>query len=371
MREVDPATIRILHFVYTLEGGGAEHQLRHFVNNSHPKPIQNAICCFDETGMNKIQAGNKIYVINRNHKYDLCFWEIKEVLRDWGPDIIHIWLPNILQYGLPAPRLLGKVKIIASYRGNYRLASLRQFFQIPFFLLSDSIVSNVPLACLNPPYKQLFKLKKGRFIPNGFPIQNLSEEEYPSQVGMNDKEEFTLLFAGRLNPVKNIPILFHALNILLSRGVQCNLVIAGNGILHDQLIKLSHEMNLNDRVTFSGYQDDLAHLMKRSDLLVLPSFREGMSNSLFEAMALGLPVAASDIPVHRFWLEHGKDGILFDPHNPADLADKIEILMEKPDHEVNRIIDNARNLVNELSITHMVDNYEQFYRELIENENIC
>jgi glycosyltransferase involved in cell wall biosynthesis len=356
--------IRVLHLIFTLVGGGAEKQLVNFVNHANCPQIENAICCFDEKGLSKIRNGIKTFVITKKHKLDISYRKVREVYKIWNPDIIHVWLPSMLIYSLPAAKFRYSRKFLAGYRGNCRLDSAKRFVQFLFLLLSDSIVSNIPYECLHPPYKQLLKLKRGKFIPNGFQMQTTIEKSGFDLQREQGHQDYRLLFVGRLDPVKNIPLLFHALQILLARKIRCRLLIAGEGSQRDDLLKLSEEMGLEEAISFLGFQENIPQLMKESELLVLPSFQEGMSNSLFEALSVGLPVAASDIPVHRYWLKHDYNAVLFDPQSPLDLAAKIEYVRNKSDINLQKIVNNAKIMVAELSIGRMVYEYQSFYQEI-------
>jgi len=365
-----PKPIRVLHLIFTLEGGGAEQQLCYLTHHTDPTWVENAICLFDDKGVEKVKTGTNVFVIERDNRFDFCTRKVREVYQTWKPDLIHIWLPSMLIYGIPAA-VLGKnciVKVIAGFRGSYKLNSLKRLLQILFLVLVDRIVSNIPDVCLNPPYKQLFKMKGGRLIPNGFPIQDLFASSAANRAEGKAPEEFRLLYVGRLNPIKNIPLLFKVLRILLSRGIRCKLVLAGAGSQKEELTGLCREMNLEGSIQFLGYQENITQLMGKSDLLVLPSFREGMSNSLFEALAFGLPVAVSDIPVHRYWLDHDQNAFLFDPRDPAGLADLIETIINKPESELQMIVDAAQDLVGDLSVNNMAVQYQNFYWEISSDE---
>ena len=359
------ANIRVLHLIYTIEGGGAEQQLTYLTHHSDPSQIENAVCVFNDKGLSKIKSGIKTFVIDRKHRFDFSMKKIREVYKSWRPDVIHIWLPSELIYGLPAAILERRSQVIASFRGNYRLNSIKRLLLLPCFLLSDAIVSNIPQECLYPPYRQIYQLKKGHLIPNGFPVGELRAASASNYSDKNAQAPFRLLFVGRLNPVKNIPLLFDALHILLSQGISCELVLAGDGRQREELIRLCQKMDLDQSVRFLGYREDVTQLMGQSDLLVLSSFREGMSNSLFEALACGLPVAASDIPVHRYWLTHGQNAILFDPHDAQDLADRIKAMMDQPEAEIKKIIAGGQALVEDLTAAKMALKYQDFYRELV------
>ena len=118
-----------------------------------------------------------------------------------------------------------------------------------------------------------------------------------------------LLSVGELNENKN-----HECVIRAIEGMDVYYIIAGKGGLHDQLLEVAEEVGVSDRVKLLGYRKDVAELYKASDVFVFPSFREGLSASLMEAMASGLPVVCSRIRGNTDLInENG--GALFNPHS--------------------------------------------------------
>ena len=110
-------------------------------------------------------------------------------------------------------------------------------------------------------------------------------------------------------------------------GVQLRLV--GDGPERRDLEQLVSELNLVDRVTFAGRlteTDTLAEIA-RSDVLVLPSFMEGLPIVLMEAMALGVPVVASRVAGIPELVEDGVNGLLFAPSDWTELGACIERLL--------------------------------------------
>jgi len=142
-----------------------------------------------------------------------------------------------------------------------------------------------------------------------------------------------VLYVGGISPHKNLDGLLRSLDLLRRRGcVAWHVVIVGD-YEHDsfhgcypELCALRRELRLDNLVTFTGFvpNEDLVQLYNAATLLVLPSFSEGFGLPVVEAMACGLPVAASD----RGSLPEviGSAGVLFDPSDPDSIAAAIERL---------------------------------------------
>jgi glycosyltransferase involved in cell wall biosynthesis len=131
--------------------------------------------------------------------------------------------------------------------------------------------------------------------------------------------------AARLSPEKGLEFLIHAVKLLLNQGHELQLRLAGDGPRRKELERLANELMLSDRVQFLGFldEDEIIHQLQVSDLFVLPSFVEGLPVSLMEAMAIGVPVIATNIAGTSELVEDGRTGLLVRPSDSQALADAI------------------------------------------------
>jgi glycosyltransferase involved in cell wall biosynthesis len=109
------------------------------------------------------------------------------------------------------------------------------------------------------------------------------------------KKGFTLLYVGRLVPLKGHATLLQAVALTRSHHPDVQLWIVGDGPLQPSLRKLTDELGLNDSVTFFGEQGDVSPFMLAADLFVSSSVTEGLPVSLLEAMSVGLPAVVTDV----------------------------------------------------------------------------
>lgn len=108
---------------------------------------------------------------------------------------------------------------------------------------------------------------------------------------------FVVLWYGRLDPVKRLPIVVGCARIMAGENVV--FLIAGDGPERPRIERLIRSLGLEDRVRLLGWQTDVAALLATADALLFPSRTEGMPNTVLEAMAAGVPVVGSDIPALR------------------------------------------------------------------------
>lgn len=137
-----------------------------------------------------------------------------------------------------------------------------------------------------------------------------------------------LLCVGRLSPEKGHAGLLEAF-ASLSKSYEIELHLIGDGPTRALLEKLAGELGISSRVRFLGAMAEAATLAEiaKADLLVLPSFLEGLPLVLMEAMALGIPVVAPRVAGIPELVEDGRNGLLFTPSNWGELAEQISRLL--------------------------------------------
>lgn len=145
-------------------------------------------------------------------------------------------------------------------------------------------------------------------------------------------DRFRLLAVGRLHPVKGFDLLIQAFTLLASYFPDWDLVILGEGDERAALQKQIDEANLTSRISLLGRVGNMDDWYKQADMYVLSSRAEGLSNTLLEAMASGLPVVAMDCDTGpREIIRDNIDGILVNPpENPDALAAHLSDLMARP-----------------------------------------
>ncbi len=165
------------------------------------------------------------------------------------------------------------------------------------------------------------------------------------ELGIGDSD-IMFLSVGELNSNKNHEIVIKALTKLPNNLVY---VIVGKGTGKDYLNRLVSEEGLQNRVKLVGFREDVADFYDASDAFIFPSFREGLSVSLMEAMASGLPVACSEIRGNVDLIDMD-GGVFFNPADENSVADAIKKLLESDkvamsDHNIEKINDFSLDTV--------------------------
>lgn len=169
--------------------------------------------------------------------------------------------------------------------------------------------------------------------------------------------------AAILSPIKSIDTLIKAFSRISRRFENFNLVIIGDGPSKPDLELRAHNLQLEDRVIFTGKlrPEEVKDIMKDCFVFVLPSLSEGLPRVLLEAMALGKPVIGSNVGGILNLIKEGENGMLFSAGNDKDLASKMTMILGNESLR-KRLGENGRKLVES---KFSVDSYVNNYRAMI------
>ncbi|MDX2038293.1 MAG: glycosyltransferase family 4 protein [Isosphaeraceae bacterium] len=194
-------------------------------------------------------------------------------------------------------------------------------------------------------------------IPNGVPM--------PETAWVPPEQPRRAVYVGRLAREKGLDVLIESWRRVVERAPDARLRLVGDGPIRGELEALTEEVGLDESVEFAGAKPDASSDLAAGDLFVLPSREEGMSIALLEAMALGIPVAATSIPGNRRLIEPGEHGRLAAVDDPIDLADTILASWSDPAGSA-RMGRAARERVRaEFSIERVARVHLEFFERLI------
>ena len=168
-----------------------------------------------------------------------------------------------------------------------------------------------------------------RFIRNGVPGFPVGKSPMRrSELGLSG-DHLVVIAVGRLVPVKGLDVLLSAFALVQKDAPMARLVLVGEGPERARLSSQIASLGLEDVVHMLGQRNDTARLLQMSDIFCLPSRSEGLSISLLEAMAAGLPVVATGVGATPEVVT-GDVGIVVPPESPVELADALEALLNDP-----------------------------------------
>ena len=217
----------------------------------------------------------------------------------------------------------------------------------------------------SPAHRWLFDRKQGAIIRNAVRVPDdlirvRSLETQPERM-------LNIVYVGRILPVKNWQTLVTALaNIATDIDWQLN--VCGDGPERDDFVAATKAAGIDDRVLFSGFVNDVYSQMAAADVLVLPSWSEGMPNVVVEAFALGVPCLLSDIPAHRALCPDSDAAVFFAPDQAEQLTAAIVMLATHPE-QLRSMSRAGLERANEYSVDRMAASYRCYYQAVLERHN--
>lgn len=198
-------------------------------------------------------------------------------------------------------------------------------------------------------------------IPNGVNVEQFKPAEKAAHA-----EKFEILCVSRITPRKGIRYLIKALEKFIVEHPYVHLNIIGEGNEKESLENLVRGLGLSHSVTFHGLlpHDQLPHEYAKADVFVLPSLNEGMSNTMLEAIASGLPIIATQTGGSYELVKDGVNGLIVRMQDSDDLAQKLAILVEQEQLRLNmgRL---SRELALTMSWESVAGQYLELYREIV------
>jgi len=170
---------------------------------------------------------------------------------------------------------------------------------------------------------------------------------------------------GRLNGEKDYPNLLRAAAILCRKRGDLYFIIVGKGELDQELRQMSAHLGLDGRVIFAGHVHDVRGLFEEMDVYALSSTREGLPNTVLEAMAMEVPIVSTDVDGVKEAVRHDRDALLVRPQDSESLATGIELLLDDPEL-AKRLTRTARTRVeDEFSFAARTRSVEDIYRQVV------
>jgi sugar transferase (PEP-CTERM/EpsH1 system associated) len=165
---------------------------------------------------------------------------------------------------------------------------------------------------------------------------------------------------GRLDPIKNYDLLLKAFDKINSKN-KIRLIIVGDGPERKHLENLKNKLSCRDRIVFMGERKNLNEILRWLDIFVLPSKNEGMSNTILEAMATGLPVIATKVGGNPELVSNNITGLLISNGDVEELRQAITYYLENP--KAIKIHGKRARIETEcrFSLEKMIKKYEELY----------
>lgn len=365
-----PPLIRIAYVIPTLDQSGAERQLTLLATGLPRESYSVRVIALQRGGpylKTLTDAGIEVHVLGKRFRLDpLTLYQLRQELRSFQPDIVQSFLFAANSYvRLPgispsSAKIVVSERCVDSWKSGWQLSLDRHQIPRAHAMTANSRSVADFYAGVGVP-RDLITV-----IPNALPM---SEPRYSKQqareiLGLGN-EHRVVGFVGRLATQKRLHDVIWAFQLLHQLVEHARLVLIGSGPERDALSDLAASFDCRDRVVFAEHREDASALMAAFDAFVLGSDFEGMSNSLMEAMSLGLPCIASDIPPNRELIIDGETGLLFPVGKCPDLA-KLSARVLSDAGLADQLGQAARDrIATQHKVEQMVAAHESLYRKLL------
>lgn len=373
----------VAHVIYALRMGGLENGLVNLINRMPAERYRHAVICltdYDRFAERIERDDVDVFALHKKEGKDpLVYLRLLRLLRRLRPDIVHTRNLGALDAQLPAflAGVPGRIHgehgrdvgdLHGENRHHHRLRRAFRPLVHRYIPLSRDLERylhtriHVPAAritrIINGVDTEHFRPDQGRNARQAL----LAETGWPA-------DSRIIGWVGRMEPVKNPLGLVDAFARLHNgpapKMVDNRLILIGGGSQHDDVHRAVVDAGIADHVWLAGQRDDVPELLRALDLFVLPSLAEGISNTVLEALAVGLPVIATDVGGNAELVVPGQCGELVPPDDPAALACAIAAYAGNEIRLAREAYNARERAVEHFSIDGMVAAYGGIYDRVL------
>ena len=256
--------------------------------------------------------------------------------------------------------------VVHGEHGTLQVKPHQRFLQRRAWLSADRVLSVSSRLAERMAAEMKLSVERITTIRNGVDLSRFNPGHRAAARAALDlpAEALVLGSVGRLVPVKDHATLLEAVALLKRDRVDATLVLSGDGPLRDALLARAAALGIQNQVRLLGHRKDVEVVLAALDVFVLSSVSEGLSNTILEAMATGLPVVATRVGGADELVRDGETGLLVAPGSPREMAAALGRFVT--DRAARRTMGAAgRDRVEaEFALSTMVQRYEALYVDL-------
>ena len=381
----------VVHIIYALGTGGLENGLVNIINRSPAGRYRHTIVCLtDATDFARRITAPDVEVIELHKKPGQdwgLYGRLLKTLRILRPDIVHT--RNLASLEMQALTLLlpGVMRVhgehgrdIQDLDGSNKKYNLLRKLLRPFIHRYIAVSQDLKIwlgNVIHVPEPKLRQIYNGVDTEKFHPVAVRETEGKQHGVlqtavipeGFLPEGVVVIGTVGRLAEVKNQLLLISAVGNLVSQRPalknRIRIVLVGDGPLYDRVQQEVIQKGLSDLVWMPGDREDVPALMQLMDIFVLPSLAEGISNTVLEAMATGLPVIATNVGGNPELVIDGENGRLVPVGDNQRLAEVIAELVDNPEVRLSMGRKGLDRVKSTFNWQNTVGEYLAIYDELL------
>jgi len=355
--------MRIVHITDGMEVGGAEtlvSQLCRLQRDQGHTPCVYAVAALGALGAQMRKDGFDVKA-NIGRNLPDAARNFYRIFSESHPDVVHLHNPTPTIYAAISARMAG-VPSIVSTRHSLVAPPHRKLMELKYALAAtccDWVVGICDATASNVKSLHSVAARKIVRVYNGAEkLVRVPLENWPHKSG------FTLVYVGRLEPVKNHALLLKAFCVALRSMPELRLWMVGDGSERKTLESLAAALGIASRVIFWGQQLNVSPFFSAADAFIMSSSSEGLPISLLQAFSLGLPAIVTDVGGMAEVVRLARAGLTVSPADPAEMA-AATLRMATGDAERAQFSVNAEEAFHErFTLQTMMDAYMDLYREI-------
>ena len=358
--------MRVLHVVYSFLLGGSELLARSLIQ-ALPEYSHGALS-IDLAGPLRQEfedLGARTWCAHRDQgSFFQATRTVRTALTEFRPDVVHTHHLHQLVHAF-LPCMLKGAPIVHTEHERFSLGSPRHQALLRLCAYSCQAVTGVDdsvAAFLSETVR--IPNRKLHVIRNGVDVAKFANAAADRQtLGLGSRSP-VLGVVARLHPVKGHSVLLQAFVGVKSRFPNAALLIVGDGEERANLAELAKRLGIDASVLFLGSRRDIPELMAAMDVVVLPSFEEGLPLSLLEAMAAAKPIVATDVGAVSTVIRDGETGLLVPPNDAGAITEAVIRLLSHAELQ-GALSTSAHGLaVDRYSIDRTAEAYDRIYASL-------
>jgi glycosyltransferase involved in cell wall biosynthesis len=367
--------IRILHIITGSSIAGAENVVLTLAKGMKDSQFESEICTLSPEGelhKKAQQIGIKAYALGYKSILSLPKVVIKLFILLYKKNyyIINTHLSQAGVIGIIVGRLV-RIPCIIETR-HYSDYMYKYGNKIKQWLDKKTVNMTNHVIVVSNAGKEILKKIEGikeekiNVIYNGIDISKFSSNhrtQIRKQLGIDNN--IVLTFTATFHPSKGHKYLLESVGMLKKNYPNVVLLLIGDGVLRSNLGALTKQLNIEDNVRFLGYRTDIPDILSATDIYVHSSVEEGFGIAIIEAMAVGLPVVATNVGGIPEIITNGENGILVPPENPHALAEAIIDLIEHTEQRKILAEKGRQHVTANFTDEIMVKKYMEVYNNVI------
>jgi len=356
--------------------GGTERQVVNLALGIDPSRFDLHLACLRCSGtllgeLKTLQVPRPEFRIGRFYN-PRTFWQgirLAQYIRKNRIQIVHSYGFYSNVFTVPTAWLAGKSFVVASIRDTGDvLTSAQRRVQRMVCRLADCVLVNAE-AIRDTLIEQGYAPGKIIVIRNGITLEKFGKRQRNSllrqELALPLSARLVVVFS-RLNQMKGIQYFLDAAVILAERFPDVRFLVVGDGESRKELEEYACRLGLGQRTVFTGFRSDVPELLSEAAVSVLPSLSEGLSNSLLESMASGVPVVATRVGGNPEVIEDGVTGLLVPLRDSDALAAAVGRVLEDQALAASFAEAGIRRVAELFSMERSVRETEHLYQRLVE-----